>query len=62
METVFLTIGVFATVMVIMALGVIFSNKPLQGSCGGIGKMFGFDGCMFCEKKRRGECKKDQAA
>lgn len=38
-----------------MAVGVIFSNKKLKGSCGGLGKVMG-DDCMFCEKKE--ECDK----
>ena len=35
-----------------MAVGVIFSNKKLRGSCGGLNKVLG-DDCMFCEKKDR---------
>ncbi|NKB88345.1 MAG: hypothetical protein GKS06_09005 [Acidobacteria bacterium] len=27
--------GVFAIIMLVMAVGVIFSNRPLRGSCGG---------------------------
>ncbi len=38
-----------------MALGVVFSNKPLKGSCGGLGKIMGTK-CMFCSSKK--ECKK----
>ena len=41
-----------------MALGVIFSQKPLKGSCGGLGRVMG-EKCAFCEKK--GRCKKEQA-
>ena len=37
MITVFLTIGLFAAVMSGMAVGVIFSKRPLRGSCGGVG-------------------------
>ena len=33
-----------------MAVGVIFSNKVLKGSCGGLGKVLGKD-CDFCDKK-----------
>lgn len=40
-----------------MALGVIFSNRNLKGSCGGLGKIMGED-CMFCEKKE--ECDKNK--
>ena len=42
-----------------MALGVILSQKPLKGSCGGLGKIMG-EKCQFCEKK--GECQKKTSA
>ena len=35
MKVVVLTIVLFALVMIGMAVGVIFSNKRLKGSCGG---------------------------
>jgi len=62
METVVLSIVVFASVFAAMAVGVILSNKPIKGSCGGIGALFGFTGCMFCEKKKTGLCKRDKEA
>lgn len=34
----FLTLGLFAIIMLIMAVGVIFSNRELKGSCGGPGQ------------------------
>lgn len=37
METVALSVGLFGLAMVGMAAGVIFSDRKLQGSCGGTG-------------------------
>ena len=57
MQTVLLTIGIVATLMTGMAVGVIFSNKPLKGSCGGIG------GSCACEEAGTpGACKVEDGA
>ena len=45
-----LTFIVLALCIAAMAVGVIFSNRKLKGSCGGLGAVMGED-CMFCEKK-----------
>lgn len=50
--TVFLTIAIMAALMAGMAVGVIFSNKPLRGSCGGIGSA-----CACEEAGTPGACK-----
>lgn len=52
METVVLTAGLIALVMVSMAVGVIFSNKALKGSCGGAG-----GNCPCAEAGTPGACK-----
>ena len=36
MTTFLATLGIVAVLMTGMAVGVIFSNKPLRGSCGGV--------------------------
>lgn len=44
---------VFALVIVSMAVGAIFNNKPVQGSCGGLANMTNEDGessCAICSK------------
>lgn len=53
------SIVVMGLFVVFMAVGVILSNKPLKGSCGGLGKVMGED-CMFCENKDK--CDKNKAS
>ncbi|KZY89942.1 ApbE family protein, partial [Oleiphilus sp. HI0072] len=36
MELFFIVFGVLALLMLVMAVGVIFANKPITGSCGGM--------------------------
>ena len=50
MKIFFITLGVMFLTIGGMAVGVIFSNKKLKGSCGGLNKVLGED-CDFCEKK-----------
>jgi hypothetical protein len=59
MEIFLLTVGIIAALMGGMAVGVIFSNKPLRGSCGGVGSS-----CACEEAGTPGACKvePDQAA
>ncbi len=48
MATFVVALVVFGLVIAGMAVGVIFSNKPIQGSCGGLNKV-GIDGeCEIC--------------
>lgn len=53
MATLVAAFVVFALVMAGMAVGVMFSNKPIKGSCGGIG-----GGDCACDNagKPRGSC------
>lgn len=47
------SVVIFAIVIVAMAVGAIFNNKPVQGSCGGIASVIGEDGeasCSVCSK------------
>ena len=48
MATFFLTLIFFALVMAGMAVGVIFSNKPIKGSCGGMGALGIDTACEIC--------------
>ena len=49
----------FALVVAAMAVGVIFSNKPIQGSCGGLNNI-GLDGdCEICGGNRD-KCEESQ--
>lgn len=50
--TMLLTIGLVATLMGAMAVGVVLSNKPLRGSCGGVG-----GSCACDEAGTPGACK-----
>ena len=51
---VIVTIAVFGTMMFIMALGVMFTGRPLKGSCGGVG-----GNCPCDEAGTPGACKID---
>jgi hypothetical protein len=44
-----LAVVVFGIVFAGMALGVIFKNRPIQGSCGGLGNFRDSDGTPWCE-------------
>ncbi|EAQ12779.1 MULTISPECIES: (Na+)-NQR maturation NqrM [Maritimibacter] len=51
MDTLILTFGLLVLVMLGMAVGVIFSNKRIKGSCGGLNAIAGADHCIVCKKE-----------
>lgn len=50
MQTVMATFVILGLIMAAMAVGVIFSNRSLRGSCGGTGK------ACSCSEAARREC------
>ncbi|MGB1702118.1 MAG: (Na+)-NQR maturation NqrM [Cycloclasticus sp.] len=59
MNTFLITFLVFLLVVTAMAVGVIFSNRKIKGSCGGLNNVDGLEGdCVLCSKKK---CEKKQA-
>ena len=57
MNTLLFTLGLFGLAMVGMSVGVIFSDKRLQGSCGGPGS----EDCL-CEIEKRRACAREARA
>ena len=45
MSTFFLVFFLFVAFMALMAIGVIFTGKPIKGSCGGLNTQ---GGCSLC--------------
>ena len=54
MTMMLITFGAFLTLMAAMAVGVIFSNKPIKGSCGGLSTLGLKDGCVICGGQDKG--------
>lgn len=48
MATYLIAFLVFGLIFVGMAVGVIFSNKPIKGSCGGLGNIGLSGDCEIC--------------
>ncbi|MGR3838759.1 MAG: (Na+)-NQR maturation NqrM [Cognatishimia sp.] len=51
MATFFLTFTVLLLIMLGMSLGVIFMNKRIKGSCGGLNAIGDADQCLVCNKE-----------
>lgn len=49
MDIVFVTFGIFLSIVLIMSVGILFKRKPIAGSCGGIANLMG--SCDICEKR-----------
>tara|TARA_R110002074_G_scaffold170005_4_gene332143 strand:- start:168070 stop:168252 length:183 start_codon:yes stop_codon:yes gene_type:complete len=55
-----ITFVFFLLFVVAMAVGVIFSNRKIKGSCGGLNNVDGLEGeCLLCSNKK---CEKKKAA
>lgn len=48
MTIMLITFGAFLMLIAAMAVGVIFSNKPIKGSCGGLSSLGLKDNCVIC--------------
>lgn len=51
METFLLAFGLLLLVTLGMALGVIFMDKRIKGSCGGLNAISDADHCLVCNKE-----------
>tara|TARA_R110002095_G_scaffold195251_1_gene173776 strand:- start:591 stop:773 length:183 start_codon:yes stop_codon:yes gene_type:complete len=60
MNIFFITFVFFLLFVAAMAVGVIFSNRKIKGSCGGLNNVDGLEGdCLLCSNKK---CEKKKAA
>ena len=60
MNIFFITFVFFLLFVAAMAVGIIFSNRKIKGSCGGLNNVDGLEGeCLLCSNKK---CEKKKAA
>ena len=53
MNIFFITFAFFLLFVAAMAVGVIFSNRKIKGSCGGLNNVDGLEGeCLLCSNKK----------
>ncbi|MBQ0789356.1 MAG: (Na+)-NQR maturation NqrM [Cycloclasticus sp.] len=53
MNIFFITFVFFLLFVAAMAVGVIFSNRKIKGSCGGLNNVDGLEGdCLLCSNKK----------
>ena len=48
MTVMLITFCVFIALIAAMSVGVVFANKPIKGSCGGLSSLGLKDGCVIC--------------
>ncbi|MCH9654977.1 MAG: (Na+)-NQR maturation NqrM [Planctomycetes bacterium] len=60
MTTVLFALGIFALAFAGMAVGVIFSNRCIKGSCGGLSNLEGAEDCSACGGCSVSEIKENQ--
>ncbi|MFK0569925.1 (Na+)-NQR maturation NqrM [Endozoicomonas sp.] len=48
MTIMLITFCAFLVLIAAMSVGVIFANKPIKGSCGGLSTLGLKDGCVIC--------------
>lgn len=51
METFFLTFALLLLIVLGMAIGVIFMDRRIKGSCGGLNAIGDADQCLVCHKE-----------
>jgi hypothetical protein len=59
-ETFLPALLVFLLAVTGMAVGVIFSNRRITGSCGGLGAVPGADRCGVCGRPSGSDCGKEE--